>query len=471
MLFIFVIVTVIIGSLLVYLAWPEVQKTIDWFLILALGTGIGFGLISTIYFFWSIIFSPKFHLKLLLGFESIIGIIVSILILNFKHSSFFKSSWSISGWKDFVLIIISLFIFIMATFTFISNYLSSPGGGWDAVAIWNLHARFMYLGNIHWKDVFSPMLASSHPDYPYLLPGLIALIWNLSGTMKSSIPILVAAFFTFGNFILLLTSIWHFRGLKSAVMSAIVLLSAPAYLALGSSQYADIPLSFFILLSGILSILALQDKGISRGFLTLIGITLGLSIWTKNEGSIFVIAFLSGWIIAAIIKKEFKLAIKQIIWIALSLIPIIILVMYWKIFYVPPDDMISVIIKNQGLPVVINRLLSIDRYFISIKAFLHSLIALGGWPISLIIVLIIYSLFNGPYSQEFGTRRTWSLGLQFFITFIIYFFVYILTPHDLQWQLNTSLDRILIQIFPLGLFLFFLNVNDPPCQIKISSLS
>ena len=41
-----------------------------------------------------------------------------------------------------------------------------PWGGWDAVAIWNLHAKFL-ADNNHWHDMFQHPLAWSHPDILY----------------------------------------------------------------------------------------------------------------------------------------------------------------------------------------------------------------------------------------------------------------------------------------------------------------
>jgi putative copper export protein len=41
-----------------------------------------------------------------------------------------------------------------------------------------------------------------------------------------------------------------------------------------------------------------------------------------------------------------------------------------------------------------------------------------------------------------------------------YFMVYIITPHDLNWHLNTSLERLFLQLLPSVIFIFFMNLNN-----------
>jgi hypothetical protein len=45
------------------------------------------------------------------------------------------------------------------------------------------------------------------------------------------------------------------------------------------------------------------------------------------------------------------------------------------------------------------------------------------------------------------------------LMFVGYFFVYVLTPMDLIWHLGTSLERLLLQMWPTFLFLLFLVIG------------
>ena len=42
-----------------------------------------------------------------------------------------------------------------------------------------------------------------------------------------------------------------------------------------------------------------------------------------------------------------------------------------------------------------------------------------------------------------------------------YFFVYLTTPHDLAWHVSTSMDRLLIHLWPSMLLAVFLYMGEP----------
>src|SRR5205823_14020915 len=63
----------------------------------------------------------------------------------------------------------------LATVLFVEHTLRYPDGGWDAWAIWNLRARFLARAGEGFYAAFSPeLLFWAHPDYPLLLPGIVA---------------------------------------------------------------------------------------------------------------------------------------------------------------------------------------------------------------------------------------------------------------------------------------------------------
>jgi hypothetical protein len=42
-----------------------------------------------------------------------------------------------------------------------------------------------------------------------------------------------------------------------------------------------------------------------------------------------------------------------------------------------------------------------------------------------------------------------------------YFMIFIITPHGLRYQIETSLDRLWMQLWPSAVFAFFLFVKTP----------
>jgi len=69
-----------------------------------------------------------------------------------------------------------------------------PHAGWDAWAIWNIRARFLFRTEPgQWTDAFADQLSYSHPDYPLLLPLSVSRAWTFIGEETVLVPILIGA--------------------------------------------------------------------------------------------------------------------------------------------------------------------------------------------------------------------------------------------------------------------------------------
>ena len=68
---------------------------------------------------------------------------------------------------------------------------TEPNGEWDAFAVWNLQARFLYRGSAGaWTNIFDP--AVTNGGYPLLLPGLVNGAWTVVGDERPIVPALLA---------------------------------------------------------------------------------------------------------------------------------------------------------------------------------------------------------------------------------------------------------------------------------------
>ena len=140
-----------------------------------------------------------------------------------------------------------------------------PHGNWDAWAIWNNRARFIFRAAAeYWKDGFNPLLGWSHPDYPLLLPLSIARCWFYLGAEKLWVPSAMAFIFTLITTGMLVSSLSLLKNRSQGYVAGILLLGTSFYLIHGASQYADIPLAFYFL-SGIV-LLSLSDQKPSNGY-------------------------------------------------------------------------------------------------------------------------------------------------------------------------------------------------------------
>ena len=121
-------------------------------------------------------------------------------------------------------------------------YRASPHGEWDAWAIWNLHARFLFRGGDEWRTLFQ--IDWSQPAYPLLMPASVARVWAYAGHETTLGPALVALAFVIATVLLVMTALDLNR--RRAWIAGSLLIGAGGFLAQVSSQCADVPLACFI---------------------------------------------------------------------------------------------------------------------------------------------------------------------------------------------------------------------------------
>ena len=87
--------------------------------------------------------------------------------------------------------------------------------------------------------------------------------------------------------------------------------------------------------------------------------------------------------------------------------------------------------------------------------------AFGTWVISAPVLLGLYLMLVGvdrKAARETGVVWVVSSVL---LMFAAYYVAYLTTPHDVVWHLDTSLRRLLMQLWPSALFGFFLIARPP----------
>ena len=331
------------------------------------------------------------------------------------------------------------------------------GEGWDAFAIWNLHARFLFLGGSHWRDGFAALIPWSHPDYPLLVPGATAHLWAYLGRDRTAVPAGIGLAFTLSTIGLLISSLRILRGWNSAMLGGITLASTPLFIQQGTSQYVDVPLSFFMLASIALLHMAQQrstDSHKPRSFVILTGLAAGFAAWTKNEGLLFLIAIVTAQVVTTIARRRTKSDVSEKVALAtllLAVTPVLLFIAWFKHSIVPRGDLFS------NSADVAHKLLVPARYWIVLQWYAKEFFRFGSWWIvpGTVALLIFYLLSLKPDVRR--NDRTlqcsvFTLGL----TLAGYFAIYVITPRDIYWHLRFSLNRLFLQLWPSVIFLFFL---------------
>ena len=468
------------GYLIISAAWPHQESgRSEWWMKLFLSVGFGFG-----------IFSLAFFIERLLGIVHILAadLCVTGLLLGayFLARARRKPSNSIASrvpglnlphWLQRPLLASLPISVLAALYATVLRALAHPhGDGWDAFAIWNLHARFLYLGGSHWRDGFSTLIPWSHPDYPPLVPAAIAHVWSYIGHDAPTVPAIISLVFTFATLGLLVSSLATLRGITSAAMAGIALASTPFFIEQGASQYADVPLSFFFLAS--IALLHLYQRsatsadGRERGLLVLLGTATGFAVWTKNEGVLFLFAFLVSQVAFVAWRTrppatESRLnSVRDSVMLLLAIAPFVVLIAWFKHSIAPPGDLFS------DSETMIHQILTPGRYWVILQWYAKDILRFGKWvvPTTVLFVALSWLIPRSGIRRQNAAFRSSILTLA--LTLCGYFAVYVITPNDLYWHLRFSLNRLFLQLWPSAIFLLFLFVGrqtSPESQTEPNS--
>lgn len=346
----------------------------------------------------------------------------------------------------FIFVLISLIILGTSILVSVQN----PHGGWDAWAIWNQHARFLFRSGVNWQLNYVAQNEWSHPDYPFFLPVTIVRIWRFIGIETTFVPVFVSILFFFLTITTIYSSLTYFRSKFWGVIGALLLLGAPGFVLQGISQYADIPLSFYFLLTWVFVAICTQQETAASWVLA--GIVVGLSTLVKNEGLLFAFLFLTGFFVLNWLRQTFKQRTVYFSF-ATGFLTIFAFTLYFKLFLAPQNDLIA----ENNLVTILQSLGNPLRYGQIGSAFMQS--AINYFDVPLIIFPLLW-LFLGIERQRFKQP---VIGLSLFtLIFMLvgYFFVYVTTPYNLEWHLKTSLSRLFIHLWPSLVFISILMVQE-----------
>ncbi len=324
---------------------------------------------------------------------------------------------------------------LLAFASVIASLLAAPHGDWDAWAIWNQHARFLYRGggSDAWRGFLE--IGWSQPDYPLLLPAAVARLWAYAGHDSTLGPALVAMIFGIVSLTLVVTAL---DGRRMWIAGALML-GASAFLTQVSSQCADVPLACYIVATLTLVWGDGRHPGPHSPRMTalLAGSASAMAAWTKNEGMVFALLMLIVAIAVAIRRREAR----PLLWGLAGGAPIVIALVWFKVALAPPSGLA----EGLSLDVLITRALDFNRHM-TVAALMgqHAVrwsapLAVASFP--LVSVAAIWMAVRSGTAVRVMTA---VVGLMFGS----YYFVYVLTPFDIAWHVSTSIDRLLVQLWP-----------------------
>jgi hypothetical protein len=162
------------------------------------------GIFAEVYFLWRLASAASTaglaiaELAVLLGLGGALLYRLRRLARAFAPPSTPPPDRSLATLRRFLSVAVLLAI-VPAAYLFASALQNQPHGGWDAWMSWNLRARFFFRGGEHWRDTFSNLFWGANPEYPALLPSIVARFWQYCASDTTLAPALVAFLFTLGR--------------------------------------------------------------------------------------------------------------------------------------------------------------------------------------------------------------------------------------------------------------------------------
>lgn len=460
------VLPILAGLVFVSLLWPDRRWQENLALKTSLAVGAGYGIISCLFFIW-LLCSGNAHYSAYFATECALLALSAALLIARARKRDDRPVWhpnaAPSPTPRTRLLILGAFLLLM--FSRIAAGLieavGQPSGDADAWGTWNFRARFLFRGGPNWNDL-AQYGYPHQTDYPLMLPLSVARGWHAAGVETAAVPIAIGIFFTFGSVLLLFSALSFLRNQVRGFLASAVLMGTPFFIIHGARQLADVPLAFFILAATVL--FCLQDRLATRSFapVAMAGVACGLAAWTKNEGLLFLGCIFLARLVTVTLNRGWRSWLSETPCFLAGLVPVLAVIICFKACFAGPNDL--------QLGHNLAGLATPSRYYYIAKEFARRAFTFGQWqefgpvPFNPVPLLAGYLFCFGISLRPREAAGVATSFLALILALAGYFCVFLLTPHDLVFQVTTACDRLFLQLWPSLLFICFMALPSPIAQ-------
>lgn len=425
----------------------------------ALGPGIAFGVSSWVFFFFVFCGSPPptgWVLALITGAVlAVIALSCGTACDRTAGPSQLDGSFTLGRdeRRRFAAAVILFGIAVgLLLWSFPRTTRIQPYGAWDATAIWNARSLFLFRSEGDLQEVYDE-LRHAHPDYPLLVPGTLAAQYCLLGHDDPRIPQLTGLLFSLAVVAGIVYVVASTSSTVVALAASTVFVTTPAFWRWAFQQYADIPLSYFLLITAFMLAGQHSWSRISPG---LAGLFLGFLAWTKNEGLVLALLAIcaSSAVVLLRVWRSARLERRELLreWggrlvrIGVGAFPSLLALGLFKGFWSPMNE------TARFLANATESVLDPQRWRTVLHAFYLELApwhSIETWGLLWAFVALCIVLFWR--SRQSMRYPSLVVGVLVLLAWTTYTIVYVCTPADLEWHLATSASRLVLQLTPLTL--------------------
>ncbi len=342
--------------------------------------------------------------------------------------------------------------------TLFYNAMDYPMASYDGRAIWNYKAKIIYHEKTVYTEAFlDPHRVHYHPDYPLLVPlsefGYYSFIGKVD---EDNVRFLFSSFMVF--FALYIYGMIRRWGSKwVALFVTLVFAGAPFREfwvvkdggAINSGE-SDFPLAFFACIA--ITSFWIWWTSRRRSVLILGALFTGFCLMIKKEGMVIFTMMMSVNIVALLAARE-KTRLKRLIPLAGALAGAIVVALPWIL--VGPS-LKNIYDEDYFANMTVETLsYAPSRLPVIWAIFENDVTSIDQWNYTWLVyaaILPILLIVGFKTRWAFGLQRRWHyFNAVVFIWLTGYIIVYLLSPLNLIFHLNTSLRRLLAHIYPIVL--------------------
>jgi hypothetical protein len=223
------------------------------------------------------------------------------------------------------------------------------------------------------------------------------------------------------------------------------------------NQHADIPLAGFLLATLVL-VARTNAAEHWNGEWIIAGLCAGGAAWTKNEGLLFALLIAGVVVLYGWRMRAWAGAARFLGALAFGLLP----VLFFKLQLAPANDLISAPLGPR-----VAQLFDWSRHATLLSSFWRDLRGFGEWRVGPWLALALP--FAAWRRRHRLSRAERLVPLMLGLMSIGYYVVYLLSPHGLVWHLDSSLVRLLLQLWPLAIVGWCLVLPGPGAAQPIGS--
>ena len=331
----------------------------------------------------------------------------------------------------------------LAFFVVCVHSLMAPVFDIDAYALWGLKAKAVYHEGLVDGGFFHRLpLSYNHLNYPLLVPFLAGGVFAALGRLDDSIWRVVFPFVFAGGAVFIFSSLrWKLSRVAAALLTT-AFVTAPGVLKWAGAGTADFPLTVFYAMS-VFYLLAYLAEG-RRADLVFSILATALAAFTKNEGLALAAVNIAVIVLFLAVPKPSRKSLAAAAFYAVGVLALILPWLAWRagVPNTHPENYTGGLVNLLSAG-------SWRRLPEILELFAKGIFSLHRWG-PLWIVAIAAAVLNPAAVRQRHVAAAWLLLAAHIAVYIL---VFMISPWAPQFLADMSLDRILLHVVPVVLFL------------------